>query len=267
LIRPMRRVIFSVLRVGSLSISAAAPDLDLGSGMRLPLAAIPAGTFQMGSPKGSAGAAFNESDRHKSKDYYQHPVTLTHGFLLGVTEVTQAHYRAVTGQNPSVFKGDNRPVDNVSWDDAVKFCELLSAKTGRTVRLPTEAEWEYACRAGSETRYFFGEDSDLTALADHAWYDANSERQTHPVAQKKPNVWGLHDMGGNVWEWCADRFSGPYEDKTVTDPQGAKNGDTRVLRGGCWETGPLSARSANRGGILPSRATSRFGFRIVVEIP
>lgn len=262
----MRSFIFSALLAGLLSVSAHAADLSLGAGVSLQLAPIPAGTFQMGSPKGSVGAAFNESDRLKQKDYHQHPVTLARPFLIGVTEVTQAQYRAVTGQNPSVFKGDNRPVDNVSWNDAVKFCELLSAKTRKTVRLPTEAEWEYACRAGSTTRYFFGEDPDHVALADHAWYEANSERQTHPVGQKKPNAWGLHDMGGNVWEWCSDFFKGPYEDKTVTDPQGATTGETRVLRGGCWETGPLSARSANRGGVIPSRATSRFGFRVVVEI-
>lgn len=257
----MRTLLLSALLA---AVSAAAQDLDLGKDVHLKLVPIPAGTFQMGSPKGSVGAAYNESDRLRPNDYYQHPVTLTRPFLMGVTEVTQAQYRAVTAQNPSVFKGDDRPVDNVSWNDAVKFCELLSAKIGKTVRLPTEAEWEYACRAGTTTRFFFGEDPDHAALADHAWYEANAGRQTHPVAQKNPNAWGLHDMGGNVWEWCSDNFIGPYEDKTVSDPQGAKGGDTRVLRGGCWETGPLSARSTNRGGIIPTRASSRFGFRIVV---
>ena len=260
----MRSLIRSALLAGLLLVSARAQDLDLG-GVPLKLVSIPAGKFLMGSPKGDPGAAFNESDRLKQNDYYQHPVILTRAFLLGATEVTQAQYRAVTGRNPSVFKGDNLPVDNVSWDDAVKFCELLSAKTGKTVRLPTEAEWEYACRAGTATRYYFGDDPDYTLLADHAWYEANSARQTHPVGQKKPNDWGLHDMGGNVWEWCADTFKGPYEDKSVTDPAGPPPGEIRVLRGGCWETGPLSARSANRGGILATRATSRFGFRIVVQ--
>lgn len=262
----MRTLIFPAVLAYVLITSSHAEDLDLGGGISIRLAPVPAGTFQMGSPKGSPGAAFNESDRLKKDDYYQHPVTLTRNFLLGATEITQAQYRAVTGQNPSVFKGDDRPVDNVSWEDAVKFCELLSAKTGKTVRLPTEAEWEYACRAGTTTRYYFGEDPDLATLAEHAWYEANSGRQTQPAGKKKPNAWGLHDMGGNVWEWCSDRFNGPYEDKAISDPPGAKGGDTRVLRGGCWETGPLSFRSANRGGIIPARATSRFGFRIVVEI-
>ena len=259
---PAPRSLFLAL---ALAVSAHAQDLDLGNKIQLKLAPIPAGKFLMGSPKGDPGSAFNESDRLKPNDYYQHPVTLTRAFLIGTTEVTQAQYRAVTGQNPSVFKGDDRPVDNVSWNDALQFCQLLSAKTGQTVRLPTEAEWEYACRAGTTTRYAFGDDPDHAQLAAHAWYEANSARQTHPVGQKKPNDWGLHDMGGNVWEWCADTFKGPYEDKTVTDPEGPPSGDIRVLRGGCWETGPLSARSANRGGGLATRATSRFGFRIVIE--
>lgn len=254
----------TLLTLALASFSRAA-DIDLGAGVQLKLVTIPAGKFLMGSPKGDVGAAYNESDRHKSNDYYQHEVTLTKDFQLGATEVTQAQYRQVIGRNPSVFKGDNLPVDNVSWDDAVKFCQLLSVRIGKTVRLPTEAEWEYACRAGTATRYFFGVDTDHAELADHAWYEANSARQTHPVGRKKPNPWGLYDMGGNVWEWCSDRFNGPYEDKTVTDPQGAKGGDTRVLRGGCWETGPLGTRSANRGGVIPTRGTSRFGFRIVVE--
>ena len=261
----MRTLILSALFAGLPAVSATSQDLDLGNGVRVKLAPIPAGTFQMGSPKGSVGAAYNESDRHKQNDYYQHPVTLSRPFLMGVTEITQAQYRAVTGQNPSVFKGDDHPVDNISWNDAVKFCELLSTKTGKTVRLPTEAEWEYACRAGTTARYFFGEDPDHDALADHAWYEANAKHQTHPVAQKRPNAWGLHDMGGNVWEWCQDSYGGPYEDKSVTDPKGLQTGSTRILRGGCWETGPLGCRSTNRGGIIPNRATSRFGFRIVVE--
>ena len=243
---------------------ARAADLDLGGGIKLKLADIPAGKFLMGSPKGSVGAAFDESDRHR-RDTFEHEVALSRPFRLGVTEVTQAQYRRITGQNPSVFKGDDRPVDNVSWEDASRFCQLLSAKIGKTVRLPTEAEWEYACRAGTTARYYFGEDPDHAALADHAWYLANSDRQTRPVAQKKPNAWGLHDMGGNVWEWCADYYKGPYEDKAVTDPKGATSGETRILRGGCWESGPLSCRSTNRGGVLSSRATSRFGFRVVVE--
>lgn len=260
-----RRSLALGLALLALFSGARAADLDLGGGIKLKLAPIPAGTFAMGSPKGSVGAAFDESDKHRRDNFYQHDVTLSRAFQLGVTEVTQAQFRQVTGRNPSVFKGDDRPVDNVSWDAAVKFCQLLSAKTGRTVRLPTEAEWEYACRAGSAERYFFGDDPDHARLSDHAWYLANSGRQTHPVAKKKPNAWGLHDMSGNVWEWCADYYKGPYEDKVVTDPKGAAGGETRVLRGGCWETGPLSARSANRGGVVATRGSSRFGFRVAVE--
>lgn len=258
-------VAFVVLSAAPATSGLHAADLDLGDGVRLKLASIPAGKFMMGSPKGSVGAAFDESDRHRKDNVFQHEVTFTRSFLIGVTEVTQEQYIRVTGRNPGVFQGANLPVDNVSWNDAVKFCELLSVKTGKVVRLPTEAEWEYACRAGTTTRYYFGDDLDHARLAEHAWFETNSDRRTHPVGKKEPNSWGLHDMGGNVWEWCADRYKGPYEDKTVSDPRGAASGEMRVLRGGCWESGPLSARGTNRGGIVPTRATSRFGFRVVVE--
>lgn len=262
----MRALFFSATFSLLAFVPLDAEVLDLGEAVELKLVPIQGGTFLMGSPKGSVGAAFDESNKFRKDDAYQRTVTLSKGFLIGVTEITQRQYRRVIGQNPSVFQGDDRPVDNVSWDDAVKFCEVLSLKTGRTVRLPTEAEWEYACRAGSTTRYYFGEDLDHALLADHAWYDANANRTSHPVGLKKPNAWGLYDMPGNVWEWCADRYKGPFEDLTVTDPKGASTGVTRVLRGGSWETGPLSARSANRGAVIPSRATSRFGFRVVVEL-
>ncbi|MDF3057261.1 MAG: hypothetical protein K0R17_1476 [Rariglobus sp.] len=256
---------FALLFIALTAPVIRAADLDLGDGVHVKLAPVPAGKFLMGAPKGSVGAAYDESDRHRKDAVYQHEVTLTRGFLIGVTEVTQEQYIRVAGKNPSIFRGKNLPVDNVSWEDAMKFCELLSKRTGKVVRLPTEAEWEYACRAGTATRYYFGEDPDHALLPDHAWYEINSERKTHPVGQKKPNAWGLHDMAGNVWEWCSDRYKGPYEDKTVSDPKGPPAGDLRILRGGCWETGPLSARSTNRGGIISTRATSRFGFRVVVE--
>jgi len=254
----------------ALSAPAAAnvSSLDLGANLELEVVAIPAGTFQMGSPEGSVGAANDEWMRNPKRDNFQHTVTLTKPFQMGVTEVTQEQYQQVMGSNPSVFKNPKGPVENVSWTDAAKFCELLSAKIGRTVRLPTEAEWEYACRAGSTTRYYYGEDTDTKELVEYAWYEDNSNRSTHPVGQKKPNAWGLYDMAGNVWEWCQDYYKGPYEEKNVTDPRGlAPATDVRVLRGGCWESRSLSQRSANRGAVNPDRANSRFGFRIVVENP
>jgi formylglycine-generating enzyme required for sulfatase activity len=264
---PRSLSIFLLAALLPLTLPAAdVTSLDLGGGAKLDLAAVPAGTFMMGAPQGSVGAANDEYGRNaKNPEEFQHEVTLTKGFKIGVTEVTQAQYQAVMGNNPSVFKNPKHPVDNVSFEDAVKFCETLSAKLGKTVRLPTEAEWEYAYRAGTTTRYYWGDDLEHADLANHAWFQDNSKQASHPVAQKKPNAWGLYDMGGNVWEWCSDRYKGPYEDKKITDPQGVKTGGERILRGGCWESGPLSARATNRGAVRQARAASQFGFRVVVE--
>ena len=249
----------------SASFAAEVSSLDLGGGQKIDLVAIPAGTFQMGSPEASVGAATDEWMRNPKKDNYQRTVTLTKPFQMGATEVTQEQYQQVVGSNPSVFKNPKSPVENVSWSDATKFCELLAAKTGKPVRLPTEAEWEYAYRAGSTTRYYYGDYLDGEELQAYAWFEDNSERTTHPVGLKKPNAWGLFDMAGNVWEWCQDYYKGPYEEKTATDPKGPATGDLRVLRGGCWESRSLSERGANRGAVNPDRANSRFGFRIIVE--
>jgi formylglycine-generating enzyme required for sulfatase activity len=182
---------------------------------------------------------------------------------VGVTEVTQAQYEAVMGTNPSHFKGATNPVEEVTWNDATEFCKKLSEKTRQAVRLPTEAEWEYACRAGGNTGFSFGDADDR--LGDYAWYRANSGDTTHPVAQKKPNAWGLYDMHGNVWEWCADWY-GDYPKGAVTDPQGPAAGTARVLRGGGWSSDPTYCRSALRRGSSPGRRSGDFGFRVVVSV-
>jgi formylglycine-generating enzyme required for sulfatase activity len=183
---------------------------------------------------------------------------------MGVHEVTQAQYEQVMGVNPSEFKGANNPVETVTWDDAVEFCRRLSAlpaekAAGNVYRLPTEAEWEYACRAGTTTMYSFGDDE--SDLCDYGWSRENSDGKTHPVGSKLPNAWGLYDMHGNVWEWCQD-WLGDYPRGSVTDPSGATSGSSRVYRGGSWDYTAEICRSAYRNGNVPSYRYFNFGFRV-----
>ena len=235
--------------------------LDLDSkGAKLSLSLIPAGKFVMGSPETEKGRT--------SKEGPQREVTISRAFYMGVMEVTQGQYSAVMGKNLGKFSAGMRSVDQVSWNDAVEFCKTLSADTGRTVRLPTEAEWEYACRAGSKTRFSFG-DAD-SKLGDHAWYKSTAfdkgEEYAHAVARKKPNAWGLYDMHGNAWEWCSDWYGESYADLKTTDPRGAGGGKYRVLRGGGWYADPEACRSAHRGRFMPDRRFIGYGFRVVVEV-
>ena len=232
--------------------------LDPGKGVTMTLAAIPAGTFTMGSPEG-------EKNRLKGEGP-QREVTISKPFRMGVYEVTQEQYEAVTGKNPSIVKGPQNPVECVSWDDAVAFCKTVSGKTGKTVSLPTEAQWEYACRAGTETAFGFGDAE--ADLSDYAWYVANGENKTHPVGQKKPNAWGLYDMHGNVLEWCMDYVSDSYAGAKTTDPQGPPSwtgfAPRRILRGGSWFNFPQICRSAYRYGNSPEIRDGYCGFRVVV---
>jgi len=196
-------------------------------------------------------------------------VTISKAFYMGVFEVTQAQYQAVIASNPSNLKGASNPVEQVCWDDAVAFCKKLSAKTGKTVRLPTEAQWEYACRAGSKTRFGYGDDDEK--LGDYAWYNKNSGGKTHPVGQKKPNAFGLYDMNGNVWEWCSDWYADSYANLHAgkagannRDPVGPDSGIARVLRGGSWDNLPWYCRAACRHRGHPSDRNGGNGFRVVV---
>jgi len=231
--------------------SPASLTLDLGKGVTMKLVLIPAGKFMMGSPDSEQG--------HRGNEGPQHEVIITKPFYMGVTEVTQAQYEAVMGMNPSKFKGPTNPVEMVSWEEAVEFCRKLSEKTGKTLRLPTEAEWEYACRAGTKTRFSFGDSA--SALGDYAWYGSNSGNKTHPVGQKKPNAWGLYDMHGNVWEWCADWY-GSYPSGSLTDPQGPGSGSLRVVRGGSWRLNVTDDfRCAYRDDLGPPFRLGIHGFR------
>ncbi|MEC8555072.1 MAG: formylglycine-generating enzyme family protein [Planctomycetota bacterium] len=229
-------------------------DVEVKNSIEMNLRVIPPGTFTMGPDNSDRGA----------REKPAHQVTLSQPFMLGVYEVTQEQYERVMGVNPSEFKGPQNPVEKVSWEDAVEFCQKLSAlpeerSAGRVYRLPTEAEWEYACRAGTTTDYSFGDDA--VSLDKYAWYGKNSGRETHPVGQKQPNAWGLYDMHGNVFEWCADGY-GDYPSDAVTDPTGAKSGSSRVLRGGSWGRAAEVCRSAYRYRLHPSYRFNFYGFRV-----
>ena len=230
--------------------------VEHGDSIGMKFSLVPPGEFMMGSPDTDTDA--------DNKEKPQHRVRITRPFYLAIHEVTQAKYERVMGRNPSAFQGDpTRPVEQVSWHDAVEFCRRLGETEGRQYRLPTEAEWEYACRAGTTTRWHFGDD--VSELDQYAWYRDNSDERTHPVGQKKPNAWGLHDMGGNVWEWCADWFDEEYYANSPTDdPAGPPSGSGPVRRGGCWIYAARGCRSAYRSGGRPPDTTVRYlGFRVV----
>jgi formylglycine-generating enzyme required for sulfatase activity len=189
-----------------------------------------------------------------------HRVTISKDFYLGKYLVTQAQWEAIMEDNPSHFRGAKWPVENVSWEDCQLFIEKLNYQTGRNIyRLPTEAEWEHACRAGSITAYSFGDDK--KQLGEHAWFSGNSGDKTHPVGQKTSNPWGFYDMYGNVWEWCKDWYA-PYPRGLATDPEGPSSGSDRVLRGGGWYDGVLRCRSGFRSYFSPDFRCSFFGLRL-----
>ncbi len=210
---------------------------NLPNGVTLEMVGLPAGQFLMGSPDSDPDAYQNEKPQHQVK---------LNSFAIGKYPVTQAQYQAVMGTNPSYFKNNpQNPVEMVSWDDAQAFCQKLSQITGKTYRLPTEAEWEYACRAGTTTRFYFGDDA--SQLGDYAWYIGNSQKTTHPVGQKKPNAWGLYDMSGNVWEWCEDNWHDNYIGAPTDGSAWIENGDDyQIVRGGSWYYYPPDCRSAVR---------------------
>jgi formylglycine-generating enzyme required for sulfatase activity len=231
--------------------------VDLGNGVKLEMVLIPAGEFMMGSPGSDRSAASSEKPQHR--------VRITRPFYLGKYLVTQEQWETVMGDNPSQFKGPKNPVETVSWEECQPFLDKLNVKSGPAAgkfQLPTEAQWEYACRAGSTTRYCCGDEE--SGLGEYAWYRTNSENCTHPVGEKKPNAWGLCDIHGNVWEWCQDWYDeGYYANSPADDPRGPETGSDRVVRGGPWRRPARSCRSANRGHVKGSAARGNdLGLRV-----
>jgi formylglycine-generating enzyme required for sulfatase activity len=243
---------------------------------------IEPGTFIMGSPG-------TEKDRYSDEGPQTH-VRIESGFWMGKYEVTQEQYESVMGNNPSYFLGNpKRPVEQVSWEDATNYCGKLTHRersagrlpAGHSYRLPTEAEWEYACRAGTTARFAFGDDLDYEILKRYAWYWETSTaikpagvyfestgryHTTHPVGQRRSNVWGLYDMHGNVWEWCLDWYSDALSGGSVTDPRGPLKGLHRVYRGGSWYDYGWYCRSSARYVSAPEEGDYDIGFRIVLAI-
>ena len=232
------------------------PGEVITNSIGMKLVYVPAGEFTMGSPAEEEGRDTDEEPQHR--------VTISRGFYMGIYEITQEQYRVVMNSNPSNFGYVNLPVENVSWDMAVEFCKELSQKENNTYRLPTEAEWEYACRAGGNTRFCFGDNN--SKLSRYAFYQDNSDKKTHSVGQKQPNAFGLYDINGNVWEWCHDWYDeNYYKNSPLLNPMGPSNGQSRVLRGGSWFGYPKDCRSADRGAGSPSRKHNDVGFRVVME--
>jgi formylglycine-generating enzyme required for sulfatase activity len=235
---------------------------DLGNGVKLEMIAIPGGTFWMGSPANEAERGDNESP--------QHQVTVP-SFFMGKYPLTQAQYQAIMGKNPAYFKGNNRPVENVSWDDAVRFCQKLSQRTGKNYRLPSEAEWEYACRAGTKTPFSFGDNITTDLVNYDGTYPYKSapkgkyREQTTDVGTFPPNAFGLYDMHGNVWEWCEDDWHENYidapTDGSAWNSQSGSN--TKLLRGGSWYYVAGDCRSANRFRDSRDYRDCYCGFRVV----
>ena len=214
---------------------------------------VSGGTFTMGASSEMTGPDDDEKPTHQ--------VTLS-SYYIGETEVTQALWKAVMGYNPSGFKGDNLPVENVSWDDCQEFIRKLNAATGRRFRLPTEAEWEFAARGGNQSRRT--QYSGSSNIDDVAWYGDNSGNSTHPVKTKRPNELGLYDMTGNVWEWCQDWY-GSYTNYSQTNPTGPYSGSCRVDRGGSWNYYAWYCRSSSRGNVTPDYRHYNLGFRLALS--
>ena len=251
--RPLQRTVEQVMSENHLNTSEPSEQTFMVKGVEFKMIKVEGGTFRMG--------ATSEQGSGEGDEKPVHYVTLS-DYHIGETEVTQELWQAVMGSNPSYFKGDNqRPVENVSWDDCQEFIKKLNRLTGKKFRLPTEAEWEYAARGGKYSRgykYSGSNNSDEVA-----WYDSNSGSKTHPVKTKKDNELGLYDMSGNVWEWCNDWW-GCYQSNSQTNPTGPSEGESRVLRGGGWCYFDMGVRVSRRDYLTPGYRHIIIGLRLAL---
>ncbi len=256
-------------------IGDTVPGKPFTNSIGMKLVYIPPGEFMMGSRDTVEEVARKSGGKNTyfTHEHPQHRGKIITGFFMGSTEVTQGQYREIMGQNPSHFKGEDNPVETVSWNDAVRFCKKLSEKEGKTYRLPTEAEWEYACRAGTTTPFYTGETISTNQAnynGDFAYGNGTKgvyRKRTIAVGSFPPNNFGLYDMQGNVWEWCQDWYGkGYYETSPTTDPQGPSAGVYRLLRGGSWSICPWNCRSASRYWNVPFTRNDSFGFRLLLDL-
>ncbi len=246
---------FAVISLGLVTVSCAVQNKTFTvEGIEFKMVFVEGGTFTMGATSEQGSDAY-------SSEKPTHSVTLS-DYYIGETEVTQGLWKAVMGSNPSYFKGDNLPVEQVSYEDVKTFITKLNQKTGKTFRLPTEAEWEYAARGGKKSKGY--KYSGSNNIGDVAWYDKNSNDKTHPVKTKQPNELGIYDMSGNVWEWCSDWYES-YSSYSQTNPQGPSSGAYRVIRGGSWNYSAKYCRVAYRYINNPSYRYNSLGFRLALS--
>ncbi|HPN32614.1 MAG TPA: formylglycine-generating enzyme family protein [bacterium] len=260
--KSIKGILFLCFLLFIISCSNNVEKIDMGNGVFLEMVKIKAGSYMRGMPPKEI-EMLNKKDRLAIfSEFKQHKVTLTKDFYMGKYEVTQAQWEAVMANNPSYFKGENLPVENVSWNDCHEFIEKLNRLTGKKFRLPTEAEWEYAARGGNKSKgYIYSGSNNVDEVAE---YEGNNDKSTKPVGGRKPNELGIYDMSGNVWEWCQDWYE-PYSTIHQTDPEGAKTGSGRVLRGGSCYYYDVHCRVAHRYYLRyydPSARYSYVGFRL-----
>jgi formylglycine-generating enzyme required for sulfatase activity len=260
---PLLAAVAALVALTAAHADKKAPPKNFTNAIGMKFVWIPAGNFVMGSPK---------QEKERAESELQHKVTLTKGFYMGAYTVTQEEWQALMGNNPSRFSGQkNLPVEQVTWDECQQFAKKMREKDKKPYRLPTEAEWEFACRAGTTTPFYFGENISTELVnynGDHTYADGKKgvdRKKTTPVGSFPANAWGLYDMHGNVWNWCED-WHGEYAKKDVADPKGPDTGNMRVLRGGSWYYEPGYCRSAHRHSGDPDVRYGNVGFRLAFSM-